>query len=323
MARMNSRPIVPNAPPDSLFAQESLESAPDGVLLSGVSPECVEGLRSLVDARLDALVPCGGASSERLNGAMRYCLLAPGKRIRPLLTLLTAMQLGAEARAALDVACAMEMVHAASLILDDLPAMDDAQLRRGAPTVHLRFGEDIAILAAVALLNAAYQTIAGDAGLAAPVRVKTLASLAAAIGSQGLVAGQEADLRDRARDLGASRIDEINHRKTAVLFIAAVEGGAYVAGAADGVIEAARGFARHLGLAFQIADDLLDLAPSPAVSGKDVGRDGGKPTLVSVLGQERAAARLREHLVSARIAAGQLGGRSGPLGGLVALCFPE
>ncbi len=261
----------------------------------------IDDLRQSVDERLDRLVPhCSGGSSK-VSQAVRYALLAPGKRIRPLLTLLAATEFGAEVAAALDVACATEMVHTASLVLDDLPSMDDAVLRRGQPTTHVRFGESIAILAAVALLNQAFSTIVRSPHLLAETRVALVERMSDAIGFDGLVSGQEIDLDERSSGATLGRLEALNRQKTGVLFEAALELGARVAGVRDRRISALRQAAAHLGLAYQIADDLFDTpaALSARPSSKDRNKDRGKPTVVSLLGVERAQERIGHHLSEA------------------------
>lgn len=275
------------------------------------TPTLVEELRAAVNRRLDGLVPDGGARPQRVNDAVRYSLLAPGKRIRPLLTLFAALEFGAGIGEALDVACATEMVHTASLILDDMPCMDDARLRRGQETVHVRFGESTAMLAAVALLNQAFATVARTASLPAETRLALVERLAAAIGFDGLVAGQDRDLNERSGGATMARIERLNHQKTSVLFEAALEIGARVARAGDVRIGELRQVAAHLGLAYQIADDLFDGGGTGAPASKDLGQDRGKPTVVSLLGHERARERFGHHLAEALklLPAGGKGGR--------------
>ena len=228
-------------------------------------------------------------------------MLAPGKRIRPLLTLLAAAEFGADVDLALDVACATEMVHTASLVLDDLPSMDDARLRRGQAATHIRFGESTAILASVALLNQAYATIAGCCHLPARTRVDLVKRLSASVGFDGLVSGQDIDLNNRASLATMSGLERLNLQKTSVLFEAALELGARVAGADGRRIAPLRRAAQHLGLAYQIADDLLDCAAEePALMpSKDLHQDTGRPTVVSLLGIERARKRVGHHLSEA------------------------
>ena len=262
-------------------------------------PTLVEDLRSAVNERLDSLVPASHRGPQRVNEAVRYALLAPGKRIRPLLTLLAAVDFGASVADALDVACATEMVHTASLVLDDLPSMDDARLRRGQPTVHVQFDESTAILAAVALLNQAFATVTRAARLPVETRLALVERLAAAVGFDGLVTGQENDLHDRAATATVARLEALNHQKTSVLFEAALEIGARVAGAADRSIDELRQVAAHLGLAYQIADDLFDISVSVGPQSKDLHQDDGKPTVVSILGAERARERFGHHMAEA------------------------
>lgn len=258
-------------------------------------------LRARVDARLAELLTAGAAAPPVLREAARYALLSPGKRLRPVLAVLAAEHFGRtrSTQAALDVGCAIEMVHAASLILDDLPCMDDAELRRGRPTVHRRFGEDMAVLAAVALLNQAYAVVGGASGLSAEARLDLMLTLSGAVGFDGLVSGQARDLRERDAYAEAQPLHELNRQKTGVLFVAAVEGGARAAGAQDGRLAGARAFARALGEAFQILDDLLDATGTSEAAGKDVGQDGDKPTVVSLIGADAARLEMHRRLRSA------------------------
>jgi geranylgeranyl diphosphate synthase, type II len=265
-------------------------------------PWTLDQLRTIIDRRLRLLVPHAQLPPQQLHQAMCYSLLAPGKRLRPLLTLLSSFHFGATSLAALDVACALEMVHAASLIMDDLPAMDDAALRRGKPTAHREFGEEIALLAAVALLNQAYGVIGSMDGVDDTARAALVRIFARAVGSDGLVGGQVLDLKERGQGMDRNRIEKLNELKTAALFVAAVEAGAIVAGAAGPAFAAARTFATHLGLAFQIADDMLDDPAFAGQTGKDTGKDTGKPTLRSVLGNTEARRVLDRHLAAARSA---------------------
>ncbi len=247
---------------------------------------------------------------------MRYAALAPGKRIRPALTLAVAQFLGRADEPTLDVACAVELVHCCSLVLDDLPAMDDAALRRGRPTVHRRFGESTALLAAFALLNRAYGLLAEATqrlrlGRYGP---EDLAHhLAAAIGTDGLIGGQALDLASRPDAVSLAQLELTHSRKTGALFVAAAELGAMAADARRRELEAIGRYAKNLGLAFQIADDLLDVQASAAEAGKDVGQDRGKATFVGLLGVEGARALADELLVFARESLASFGPRAGAL----------
>ena len=232
-----------------------------------------------VDAELRRLMPAG---TERVGEAMAYTLLAPSKRVRPVLTLLTAELCGGETGHALVAACAVEMVHASSLILDDLPSMDDAPRRRGQPANHVEFGEAIAILAAFGLLNQAYLTIARSYP---PELAAALSRLVGeAVGCDGLVAGQAADLLATDRDINFDLLERIHRGKTGALFNASAVAGAMTAQAGAEAIASLSAFARNLGLAFQIIDDLLDVEGDPAETGKAVRQDARKTTFVSFSG---------------------------------------
>jgi geranylgeranyl diphosphate synthase type II len=264
--------------------------------------QSVEALRHSIDRRLAELIPPPESEPKALNGAAHYALLAPGKRFRPMLTLLAAEAFGAPSIRALDVACAIEMVHASSLILDDLPSMDDARLRRGRPTAHRKFGEAAAILASVGLMNRAFSTIGACEDLAPTIRAELVTALAGAIGFDGLVTGQSLDLEERAAARTTAEMDVLNHLKTGVLMIVSAESGARIGGASPDARQAIGEFARRIGLAFQIRDDLIDAEGSEAAAGKDVGKDAGMTTVVSALGPRQALAAMEAHLDAAEAA---------------------
>ena len=274
---------------------------------TGLFLHSVEALRMQVDRRLAELIPGPGEEPGRLGEAAHYALLAPGKRFRPLLTLLTAEAFGAPISRALDVACAMEMVHAASLVLDDLPSMDDARLRRGRPTTHRVYGEADAILASVGLLTQAFAVMAQADGLSPKDRVELVSELTEAVGFQGLVAGQALDLAERNRPRTVAELDQLNHRKTGVLMMAAAEAGARVGGASAAARRELGEFARRIGLAFQIRDDLIDAEEGGEHVGKDVGKDAGMTTLVSAVGPRAAVAAIEAHLDAADAALAKAG----------------
>jgi geranylgeranyl diphosphate synthase type II len=253
-------------------------------------------LRAVVERRLSLLLPPANQRPHRLHGAMRHAALSPGKRLRPLLTLLASFECGCTDMRALDAACAIEMVHAASLVLDDLPAMDDAALRRGVPTTHRVYGEDIATLAAVGLLNRAYAIMAGLRGVDPATRLSLVGLLTETVGSDGLLGGQEQDLRDARKLADVAGLDQLNHAKTGVLFAAALEAGALIGCADEAGRTCYRMFARHLGHAFQTLDDLLDATASEAEVHKDVRKDAHKPSLVRIMGPEAARRRVFEEL---------------------------
>lgn len=281
----------------------------------------VSHLEAIVDRRLRILLPDQTTSPHLLHRAMSYTLLAPGKRLRPLLTLLTSFHFGRRDLVAVDCACAIEMIHAASLIMDDLPAMDNAELRRGQATAHRAFGEDIALLTSISLLNMAYGVVASSASLSAEVRLDLVRVLFDAVGSNGLVGGQALDLKTRSAITPAAQLERINALKTGQLIAAAVEAGALVAGASPRLLAPARKVGSELGLAFQIADDVLDGPAHSGQTGKDTGKDENKPTLASVLGHAGARQRYHEHVGSCREALGEIGATGSPLGDFVERCL--
>lgn len=273
----------------------------------------LSALRAQVDDRLGQWLPqC--PPNDLIGTAMRNGTLAPGKRIRPLLLLLALkdLQPGVQADAALDLSCALEMVHAASLFLDDMPCMDNAELRRGQPTIHRQFGEDVAVLGSVALLSQAFSIAASPADIPAATCNQLVRLLAQATGSQGLVRGQFHDLREGQRARPLEAIAHTNRLKTCPLFTAAVDFAALLAGADASCTRHLNGFATELGMAFQLLDDLAD-GLSPQQIGKDAGKDAGKSTVVALLGPEAARqhieehlARAEQHLIDAGIGGGQL-----------------
>lgn len=275
-------------------------------------------VRDEIEARLAQLLPAVGDEYDLVVRAMRDCTLAPGKRMRPLLLVLAARGLGWHGPQALDLACAIEMVHAASLVLDDLPCMDDARLRRGRPTTHLSYGQDVAILAAVALLSRAFGVVASIHGLAPSVRTQLVATLANAVGMQGLVRGQFEDLREGARPRSAEAIAVTNDLKTGVLFGATIQMAALLGNADPATQHTLQGFALELGQAFQLHDDLRD---NCADSAKDQGKDAGKSTLVALLGEACVRERLQAHLHRAQALLRQVFGEEQAISGYVAGVF--
>lgn len=236
-----------------------------------------------VDAELARLVPTDG---ERVQQAMAYTVHAPSKRVRPVLTLLCAELCGGGAARAVPAASVVELVHAASLILDDLPCMDDAPIRRGRKANHRVFGEAIAILAAFGLLNLASGALAREYEPQLSVRLASL--LSDAIGIDGLIGGQALDLLATDRQISFEVLERIHRGKTGALFSASATAGALTAGAGPDAVAALAAFAKNLGLAFQIIDDLLDVEGNPADTGKAVREDVKKTTFVSFSGVDGA-----------------------------------
>ncbi|MFD2190955.1 polyprenyl synthetase family protein [Pistricoccus aurantiacus] len=273
-------------------------------MASSIAPPAVESseqkslieLRCRVDRRLETLLAESASDDDPVSRAMRESLLAPGRRVRPILLILAGRELGGDLPALLDLGCAVEMIHTASLILDDLPCMDDASLRRGRPTMHRLYGEDVAMLAVVALLSRASGVVAESTGLFAQQRTQMVERLSRAVGIQGLVKGQYEDLHEACHVRSIEAVMATNTRKTGVLFQAAMYMAALAAGADETVIEHLDRFALALGQAYQLCDDLSD---GCAAQGKDVHQDRDKTTLVSLLGPEEVRRRLAGQLEEA------------------------
>lgn len=269
-----------------------------------------------VDAALGELVRERRARVEpRLLEAMEYSLTSPGKRIRPILVLAAAEAIGADPGPLLPFACAAEMVHTYSLIHDDLPAMDDDDLRRGRPTNHKVFGEAVAVLAGDALLTEAFAVLSADCGLAAERRLAAIRELAVAAGAEGMVGGQTADILAEGAEADPRRVESIHRRKTGALLRACVRIGAILAGADARALASLSAYGEAIGLAFQIADDLLDELGDTQVTGKSAQRDRerGKSTYPAALGIERARQLLRELLEQGLAALGEFGASAEPL----------
>ncbi len=249
----------------------------------------IEAFARRFDVRLAALLPTDVDTPAVLREAVEYALLGSGKRLRPYLVTQVCTLVGGTEEDAVRPAAALEMVHAFSLVHDDLPAMDDDDLRRGRPTVHRRFSEAVAILAGDALLALAFETLASAAH--EPQRVKAMiAQLARAAGWCGMIGGQVADVVGEDRPQEIELVRYVHHRKTAALFEAACRMGAIAGGAGDAQIATLGHFGRETGLAFQIADDLLDLTATAAELGKGVGKDVAhrKQTYPACVGTEES-----------------------------------
>ncbi len=271
-----------------------------------------ERLEVLLSTRSNGAFP----PPDRLAEAMRYGTLGGGKRLRPHLLIETAGLFGALPEAAIDAAVALECVHCYSLIHDDLPAMDDDDMRRGRPTVHRRFDEATAILAGDALLTLAFEIMAGegthpDAG----VRMRLVSGLARASGWAGMAGGQMLDLEAAHQSLSRNEIARLQAMKTGALLKFACEAGGLIAGASAADMRVLSHYGEMIGQAFQLADDLLDAEGDAAQLGKATAKDdaAGKATLVALLGLEEAKARLRELEREAVAALAPLGERARPL----------
>jgi geranylgeranyl diphosphate synthase type II len=269
-----------------------------------------------VDAALSEYFPLDPAP-HRLFEAVRYSLLGGGKRVRPVLALAACEAVGGDSEAALPVACALEMIHSYSLVHDDLPAMDDDALRRGRPTTHIAFGEGVAILAGDALLTEAFAVLARAAAAAPRPRRLLLAAreIAEAAGAHGMVGGQAADLVAEGREVDLATVEFIHVRKTGALILAATRAGALVGGAGARPLRRLTRYGECLGLAFQVADDILDAIGTREQTGKVQGRDQDrhKATFPAVLGLPAAKARARQLREQALNALGTFGDAAEPL----------
>jgi geranylgeranyl diphosphate synthase, type II len=267
----------------------------EGVLLDAQLQKWRARTEQQLDRRLDLADP----GTARLVEAMRYCALGGGKRLRPVLVYATGETLGAAPELLDDAAVAVELIHAYSLVHDDLPAMDDDDLRRGRPTCHKAYDEGTAVLVGDALQALAFEVIAGDPSmLPAAARLQQIQVLAQGIGTAGMAGGQAIDLAAVGRPLSAEALERMHRRKTGALIRASVLLGAIAAGVAGGSqYNALAVFGAELGLAFQIQDDVLDVAGETAALGKTAGADAmrGKPTYPSVHGLEVAAGLARLH----------------------------
>lgn len=256
-----------------------------------------------VNEWLDRLVPSESTPPEKIHRAMRYSLLAGGKRLRPALVLASGEALGADTDDLMPAACAIEMIHTYSLIHDDLPAMDDDDLRRGRPTCHKAFGEAVAILAGDALLTQAFRVLAADAPLRdAERQVRVIREIATAAGTvEALIGGQVADIEGEGKAVDGSMLEYIHRSKTGAMITASVVVGGVIAGASEDQIDKLRAYGERIGLAFQIADDILDVTSTSEQLGKTPGKDlaASKATYPAVHGIAASEARARELVTEA------------------------
>jgi len=268
-----------------------------------------------IEKELDRLLPPIESEPAIIHQAMRYSVMGGGKRLRAFLTLCAAQLRGGEAQLALPVAAAIEMIHAYSLIHDDLPCMDDDDFRRGKPSNHKVFGEGMAVLAGDALLSHAFAVLADLprlSGLTAAVTLRICQTITAAVGTAGLIGGQVADLQQETRALPADAgtlLLWIHTRKTGALFSAAMCSGALAGGLEEADLAAVSAFAHHFGLAFQITDDILDIVGDPAKLGKPAGSDDRqqKLTYPRVYGLERSRCMAQDAAESAIAAVASYG----------------
>lgn len=256
----------------------------------------------IINKELDRLMPAESDYPEILNRAMRYSVFAGGKRLRPILMLAACEAFGSKTEDALPYACAIEMIHTYSLIHDDLPAMDNDDLRRGMPTNHKVFGEDMAILAGDGLLSLAFQVMAADIVNRDETRfLKALKAIADAAGVKGMVAGQAVDITSEGTDISPKVLEYIHLNKTSAMIKGALKAGAFIGGASDEQAEILAEAGDKIGLAFQIQDDILDIESTPEVLGKNTNSDikNDKKTYVSMYGIEYSKDKVKEYSMEA------------------------
>ncbi len=278
--------------------------------------EYLAARRGLVDSALDRYLPPLTERPERLHEAVRYSVLAPGKRIRPILVLASAEAVGGRPEAVLPTACALECIHVFSLIHDDLPCMDDDEYRRGRLTNHMVYGEAMAMLAGDALLTLAFELIADNAGLVPPERiVPVVKMISRATGTAGMVGGQVVDIESEGKEISGDTLRFIHAHKTGALLTASVMAGALLCGAAPDQQEALRSYGCSIGLAFQIADDILDVIGDQEKIGKPVGSDqkSDKATYPKLFGLEESRRRAHEEVQNAVTALSSFGPSADPL----------
>lgn len=258
--------------------------------------------KNIIDASLEAYVS-KDAYPPTIHEAMHYAVFNGGKRLRPIMVLEGAVLAGIKPEKVLPTACAIELIHSYSLVHDDLPAMDNDDMRRGKPTCHIVFGEDIAILTGDALLTLAFELIAKNAeveGIDSRNVVKVIKEMASAAGSQGMIGGQVIDLQSEGKSISYETLKKLHSLKTGELFKASLTAGAILGGMDDEGIAKLKNYAHHFGLAFQITDDILDVKGDPEIIGKPVGSDEKnlKTTYPSLFGLDKSMELAQENVAA-------------------------
>lgn len=269
----------------------------------------------LIDGYLDAYLTIENNPQKTIYEAMRYSVFAGGKRLRPILMLSFCEACGGRPSDIMEVmpfACAMEMIHTYSLIHDDLPAMDNDALRRGMPTSHIKFGEATAILAGDALLNRAFEIVSAYDGKYPERALKAINMLALSSGTEGMIGGQIVDIESEGKEISIFELQNLHSHKTGAIIRSACKIGALLGGGSNEKIEAADKFAKNLGIAFQIQDDILDVEGTEEELGKPIGSDKeeNKNTYVSLLGLEKSKELSKEYSKKAKDALSVFGGRA-------------
>lgn len=269
----------------------------------------------VIDDKLDKYLAIEDNPQRIIYEAMRYSVFAGGKRLRPVLMLLTCEMCGGDTDEVLPFACALEMIHTYSLIHDDLPAMDNDDLRRGKPTSHKQFGEATAILAGDALLNKAFEVVSTYSGNNPDRAMKAVNILAVSSGSEGMIGGQIVDMQSESREITLDELRYLHLNKTGAIIRSACVIGAVMSGADSGAIKAVDEFSRNLGIAFQIQDDILDVTGTESELGKPIGSDAeeGKNTYVSLLGLQKSEELSEEYSKKAKQALNIFGEKANTL----------
>jgi geranylgeranyl diphosphate synthase type II len=274
--------------------------------------------KALIEQALVRILPAEGKDDPVIFQAVRYSLFAGGKRLRPILCLAAAEAIGGEADALLPVACSLELIHTYSLIHDDLPAMDDDDYRRGRLTSHKVFGEGIAILAGDALLTEAFRLLARRElmpGIAPELLLEVTGEIAEAAGLSGMIGGQVLDIRSEGEPVDIETLQRIHRMKTGALISVSIRAGAILAGASEPELTSLSDYGRQIGLAFQIADDILNVEGNRALLGKETGSDAarGKVTFPALLGIEESRSRAEKLVLGALAALSSFDDRAEPL----------
>ncbi|MCI5047329.1 MAG: polyprenyl synthetase family protein [Aquisalinus sp.] len=297
-------------------SEASHKQAVDALIAGTPDPEkdlaaSLSYTQGIIDRRLGLMIPPEKAPPARLHQAMRRTTLAPGKRFRPLLTILIAEAAGVQDMAIYDLGCTSELVHAASLILDDLPCMDDAVTRRNAPCAHIFYDESTAILTATALLNRAFGVVAGLKSFSAEQRIDVTDLLSECVGSNGLIAGQLMDLDNTNKGTSIENVERLNALKTGALIDYAVVAAAIVCDFDETKTAHLRRFSHNIGLAFQLMDDIKDRLMAAEDSDKDVNQDINKATILSITNDDKAKEMVRNYIAQSREGLAQSGLHSG------------
>jgi len=267
------------------------------ITMSNVSVTAeVQSVKIQIEKALENSLPNENTWPVKLHKAQRHALLSPGKIFRPLLCYVVSSGLGKEDEAVILVGCVAEMVHAASLILDDLPCMDDADMRRNQPSTHIAFDESTAILSATALLNQAFSVISKLNNVSDSAKVMLVDLLSHTVGSNGLIAGQMADLSNNSSATTLKDVEDLNTLKTGALFDFSIESAAILANASEAKKKYLKEFSRYLGLAFQLMDDVKDKLMTQELAEKSINKDIGKATILAIKGSRASMEILNNYL---------------------------